>query len=161
MNRRGCFLPFLLLFMHLEFIRTQNQSSECSPRQYPPFCFCHLFSSRTSSLTEFFLARLSLSRCTNSSSCHRSQLHPLAFQLTEFLPQLSNLSHCFDTRQCLKILSSKKFCRQCVWRTSTNQSCFPFCEQNPSCGIICLKQPIISTLHCHQCRHRQHNLTCR
>lgn len=165
MNRLERCLLLHFLLRHANFILGQDQSIECSPQQYAPLCFCHLVSART----DFFLARLSLFHCTNSSSsvyhCHRSQLHPPSFQLTDFLPQLTNLSHCFNPRHCLTALSSKNFCRQCQWNihesSSTNQSCFYFCEQNPSCGIICLKQSIITTLHCHQCRARQHNLTCR
>ena len=154
----------LLIIIHVNSIRTMNQSMACSSQSSSPLCFCRLFS-RSTNMKDFFLGQLSLIQCNQSYSCRRIRFYSPNFHLTDLLPQMNNLSYCFNHTRCLRMLSSKKSCRQCRLNyqntSSIQDSCFHFCDENPSCGTLCLKQSITLTIHCRQCRGRKHNLTCR
>ncbi len=143
----------------------------CSDQEHSPLCFCHS-SYRHSILTDLFLAKISLSQCNDSvpiRHCRQSRLHSPSFNLTQFIPQLTNLSYCFKDTHCLHTLHSTKYCRQCQLtslllthnHTYHTDACFNFCEQNPSCGFICLNQPVIISINCSICQGRKQNMSCR
>lgn len=149
----------LLMIIPINSIKTMD----CSNQSSFPLCFCRVFS-RISPMKDFFLGQLAFVQC-NRSSCRRSRFYSPNFHLQDLLPQITNHSQCFNHSHCLHLLSSKKSCRQCRWNyhntSSMLDSCFHFCEDNPSCGILCLKQSITLMIQCRQCRERKYNLTCR
>jgi hypothetical protein len=157
----------IVLMMNFNSIAgTDDVSNRCSGQQYSPLCFCRA-SYQYSSFTDLFLARLILSQCENSLPipyCHQNQFNPPSFRLTQLIPQVTNLSYCLEDVHCLHTLHSKQYCRQCQLThndSSHTEICFNFCEQNPSCGIVCLSQPIMISINCSQCHERKSNISCR
>lgn len=146
------FIPFL--FAKIIKCDSINSTNDCSP-----ICFCR------SSLNKRFLAELSFSQCDEPPQhCHQSLFSPPSFHLTQFLPSPSNLSHCQNDQHCLHALHSTQTCRRCQFihnHSNLIKPCFHFCEQMPSCGIVCIQQPIELSVICRTCQNQRQNITCR
>jgi hypothetical protein len=158
-----CLVLLVILMMD---IAGTDVSNRCADQQYSPLCFCRV-SYTNSSFIDLFLARLILSQCENSlpiHHCGQSQFNPPSFRLTQLIPQVTNLSHCLEDVNCLHILHSRQHCQQCQLihnDSSYTETCFNFCEHNPSCGIICLNQSILISINCSQCHEQEANISCR
>jgi hypothetical protein len=157
----------IVVIINFDSIDSTSESNGCSDQEYSPLCFCHS-SDRHSILTDRFLAKIYLFQCDDSfpiRHCRQSRLHSPLFNLT----QLTNLSHCFEDIHCLHTLHSTKHCRRCQLTsllsthntTYRTDACFNFCEQNPSCGFVCLNQPVIISINCNICQDRKQNISCR
>ena len=154
------------MILVMNIVGTDVVSNRCADQQSSPLCFCRV-SYTNSSVIDLFLARIILSQCENSfpiDHCGQSQFNPPSFRLTQLVPQMTNLSHCLEDVNCLHVLHSRQYCQQCQLihnDSSYTDTCFNFCEQNPSCGIICLNQPILISINCTQCHEQESNINCR
>ncbi|CAF3823503.1 unnamed protein product [Adineta steineri] len=164
----------------MKFDYIDGESRKCSEPEYSPLCICRS-SYRHSINTDLFLATLSLSQCNNSRSnqqCRQSQFHPPSFHLTQLIPKLANLSHCFQQLHCLQTLKSVQRCKQCYLTSSlvthnnsyyTNRAfdnlptdaCFYLCQYDTSCGFLCLNQHVTISINCNICQGHRKNITCR
>lgn len=150
----------IVVMKNFDSIAGTDVSNGCSGQQYSPLCFCR-------ATYDLFLARLILFQCKNSlpiRHCCQSQFNPPSFHLTQLIPQVMNLSHCLEDVHCLHTLNSRQHCRQCQLTdndSSHTETCFNFCEQNPSCGIVCLNQSVMISINCSQCHGRHSNISCQ
>jgi hypothetical protein len=158
-----------------------GESIPCSDREHSPLCFCRS-SYRRSSLTDIFLAKLSLSQCATSYStrqCRQGRFYPSTTHISQLVPNLVNHTHCLEDKHCLHTLHKTQRCQRCqivssslltentsyIISTTTKHlptdSCFYICEHDKSCGFLCFDRRITITVHCDIYRGRRRNVTCR
>jgi hypothetical protein len=156
----------IIIMMNVDYVKNINKSNRCFDQEDSPLCICR------SALTDFFLAKLSLSRCDNSfptRRCRQGRFQPPSFHLTQLLPKLANLSHCLQDTHCLHTLHSPQHCRRCQLSpslfahndSSLTDACFHICEHDTSCGFLCLNRHIIISISCKICRERKQSISCR
>ncbi|CAF2143070.1 unnamed protein product [Rotaria magnacalcarata] len=130
----------------------------CSDQEYSPLCFCRS-SFPHFILTDLFLAKIFLYQCDNSFSTHQyyqSEFLPPSFALTQIIPKLPNLSHCFDDIHCIYTLNSLQHCQRCqltpsllLYNNFSTDRCFYVCQHDASCGFLCLNQHVTVSINCH------------
>ncbi|UJR37419.1 hypothetical protein I4U23_030123 [Adineta vaga] len=179
----GSFI-LIAIFMMIMMISycTNGEFFRCpSDREHSPLCFCQS-SYRNFSLSDIFLSKLSLFRCTTNDStlqCRQGRFSPSSTHITQLIPNLVNHNHCTEDARCLHPLRAIQRCSQCqmvssilstenssyVITTSTNHlptdSCFYVCEHDKSCGFVCFDRRITMTVVCSSCRGYRRNVTCR
>lgn len=158
-----------------------GESVGCLDREKSPLCFCRSIQGRTL-LRDLFISKISLSKCSASSStrqCRQGRLYPSSTNVTQLVPNLVNYSHCLKDRHCLQTLRNTQRCQNCqiippslltentsyTISTTTNNlptdSCFYICEHDKSCGFLCFDRRITITISCKLCGGRRRNVTCR
>ncbi|CAF1934345.1 unnamed protein product [Rotaria magnacalcarata] len=175
------YIVLIATFMTMFFYQINGESYPCSNREHSPLCFCRS-SYRRSSIEDLFISKIFLSQCSTSNSsthCRQGRLSPSSTNVTQLVPNLVNYSHCLESTQCLHTLHSMQRCQQCQIMPSSlstdnashvisteksslpTDSCFYICENDKSCGFLCVDRRISITVDCSFCRGRRRNVTCR